>query len=137
MSTPGGEDEAVADGPDTMRAMPDSSGPNLRLLAPVAVGIFAAAFIVILLTSGALFGAGGGESASSSRSSADRQDERAERRRARRQRSSGSGSYKIEAGDTLGSIASDNDVTVERIQELNPQLDPQALTAGQRIRLRE
>ena len=119
-----------------MRAMPDSPGPNLRLLAPVAVGVFAVAFIVILLTSGALLGGGGGESATSS-SSSERQAERAERRRARRERSRGSASYTIEAGDTLGSIASDNEVTVERIQELNPQLDPQALTAGQRIRLRE
>jgi Tfp pilus assembly protein FimV len=118
-----------------MRAMPDSPGPNLRLLAPVAVGVFAVAFLIILLTSGALFGGDSGQSASSS--SSERQADRAERRRSRRESSSGPRSYTIEAGDTLGSIASDNEVTVERIQELNPQLDPQALTAGQRIRLRE
>ena len=139
MSGPEGEDEEVAGRPDRMRAMPDSPGPNLRLLAPVAVGVFAVALIVVLITSGAFSGGGGGESATSSgsSSSAERRSERAERRRARRERSTGSATYTIEAGDTLGSIASDNDITVERIQELNPQLDPQALTAGQRIRLRE
>jgi hypothetical protein len=118
-----------------MRAMPDSLGPNLRLLAPVAVGVFAVAFAIILLTSGALFGGESGQSASSS--STEREGDRSERRRSRRERSGGPRSYTIEAGDTLGSIANDNDVSVERIQELNPTLDPQTLTAGQRIRLRE
>jgi LysM repeat protein len=120
-----------------MRVMPDSPGPNLRLLAPVAVGVFAVALLIVLITSGALSGGASNESAGSASSSAERQDERSEGRRGRRERSTGSGSYKIQAGDTLGSIAGDKEVSVERIQELNPQLDPQALTAGQRIRLRE
>ncbi len=131
----GRRDEAVAERPDTMRAMPDSPGPNLRLLAPVAVGVFAVALLIILATSGALFGGGAGQSADRSSSSADR--ERSERPRARRERSRGSGSYTIQAGDTLGSIAEEKEISVEKIQELNPQLDPQALSAGQRIRLRE
>jgi teichoic acid transport system ATP-binding protein len=120
-----------------MRAMPDSPGPNLRLLAPVAVGVFAVALLIVLITSGALSGGASNESAGSASSSAERQRERSEGRRGRRERSTGSGSYKIQAGDTLGSIADDKEVSVERIQELNPQLDPQALSAGQRIRLRE
>ena len=117
-----------------MRAMPDSPGPNLRLLAPVAVGVFAVALLVILATSGALFGGGAGQSAGSSSPSADREGERSERRRPRRERSS---SYTIRAGDTLGSIADEKNLSVDKILELNPQLDPQALSAGQRIRLRE
>ena len=67
MSAPEGEDKKVADRPDRMRAMPDSPGPNLRLLAPVAVGVFAVAFVAVLITSGAFFGGGGGESANNSR----------------------------------------------------------------------
>jgi hypothetical protein len=113
--------------------MPDSPGPNLRLLAPVAVGVFAVAAVIILLTSGAL----SGETGQSASDSAERQSERSERRRARRERSAARAAYTIKAGDTLGSIAEDNDVSVERIQELNPDLDAQSLTAGQRIRLRE
>ncbi len=120
-----------------MRAMPDSPGPNLRLLAPVAVGVFAVALLIVLITSGALSGGASSESADSARSSAERQGERSERPRGRRERSRASASYTIKAGDTLGSIAGDKEVSVERIQELNPQLDPQALTAGQRFRLRE
>ena len=45
--------------------------------------------------------------------------------------------YTIKAGDTLGGIAEKTGVSVERIEALNPELDPQALVAGQRIKLRE
>lgn len=45
--------------------------------------------------------------------------------------------YTVKAGDTLGGIAEKTGVTVERLLVLNPQLDPQALVAGQRIKLRE
>jgi Tfp pilus assembly protein FimV len=119
-----------------MRSVQDGLDPNLRLLAPIAVAVFAVAFAVIVLSSGALFG-GGSSSESATSDSGERRAERSDQRRSRRESSSGRASYTVGAGDTLGSIASDNGVSVERIQELNPQVDPQALTAGQRIRLRE
>jgi hypothetical protein len=112
----------AAEAAGTIRAMPDSPGPNLRLLAPVAVGVFAVALVVILLTSGALLGGDSGQSASSS--SSEREGDRSERRRSRRERSGGPRSYTIEAGDTLGSIAEDNDVSVERLQELSGASPP-------------
>ena len=43
--------------------------------------------------------------------------------------------YTIEAGDTFGSVAAEFDTTVERLVELNPGVDPSALTIGQRIRV--
>lgn len=46
-------------------------------------------------------------------------------------------SYTIEAGDTLGAISEQTGVPVETLQQLNPELDPQALIAGQKIKLRE
>lgn len=45
--------------------------------------------------------------------------------------------YVVKAGDTLAAIAQSVGVPVETLQELNPDLDPQALVSGQRIRLRE
>jgi hypothetical protein len=45
--------------------------------------------------------------------------------------------YTIKANDTLSGIAEENGTTVERLQELNPELDPQGLVAGQKIKLRE
>ncbi|MEA2351873.1 MAG: LysM domain, partial [Thermoleophilaceae bacterium] len=44
--------------------------------------------------------------------------------------------YVVKTGDTLGSIAQKTGVPVEKLQELNPTLDPQALVSGQRIKLR-
>ena len=77
---------------------------------------------------------GGGSDESSSGSgepASDRSSRRERRRRARR------ATYTVRAGDTLGSIARRNDTSVDRIEELSPQLDSQALTAGQRVKLRE
>jgi len=45
--------------------------------------------------------------------------------------------YTIKANDTLSGIAAKMGTTVERLQELNPELDPQGLVAGQKIKLRE
>ncbi len=44
--------------------------------------------------------------------------------------------YTVRPGDVLSVIAERNGVTVERIIELNPEVDPQNLRAGQRLRLR-
>ena len=43
--------------------------------------------------------------------------------------------YRIKAGDTLESIASRFETSVERLRELNPGLDPLALNPGKRIRV--
>jgi LysM repeat protein len=43
--------------------------------------------------------------------------------------------YVIEPGDTLAEIAEEHDTTVEQLLVLNPELDPVALTVGQRIRV--
>jgi LysM repeat protein len=43
--------------------------------------------------------------------------------------------YVIEPGDTLAVIAEEHDTTVEQLLVLNPELDPVALTVGQRIRV--
>ena len=45
--------------------------------------------------------------------------------------------YAVKTGDTLGSIAEKTGIPVEKLQELNPELDPQALVSGQKIKLRE
>ena len=43
--------------------------------------------------------------------------------------------YVIQSGDTLGSIAVEYDTTVEELMRLNPDVDPTALSVGQRIRV--
>lgn len=44
--------------------------------------------------------------------------------------------YVIQAGDTLAVIADEHDTTVEQLLVLNPEVDPVALTVGQRIRVK-
>jgi LysM repeat protein len=43
----------------------------------------------------------------------------------------------VRAGDNLALIAERTGVPLETLRELNPDLDPQALVTGQRVRLRE
>jgi len=44
--------------------------------------------------------------------------------------------YEIQPGDTLAVIADQHDTTVEQLLVLNPDVDPVALTVGQKIRVR-
>ena len=43
--------------------------------------------------------------------------------------------YEIQAGDTLETIAAEHGTTVEQLLVLNPDIDPVALSIGQRIRV--
>ena len=45
--------------------------------------------------------------------------------------------YRVKLNDTLGLIAEKTGVPVERLQDFNPELDPQNLIVGQRVKLRE
>lgn len=45
-------------------------------------------------------------------------------------------SYEIQSGDTLISIAHHTGVPVRTIEELNPEVDPQILVAGEELKLR-
>ena len=44
--------------------------------------------------------------------------------------------YTIQSGDTLTAIARETGVSVSRILELNPSIDPQILIAGETLKLR-
>jgi LysM repeat protein len=49
----------------------------------------------------------------------------------------GPATYTIKANDTLSGIAAEHGTTVDQLLELNPEIDPQGLVAGQKIKLRE
>jgi LysM domain len=101
-----------------------------RLLAPVAL-ILVAGAVAYVITSYTDSGAdGGSDNADRSTEQRPRQDGQQSRRRQR-------AFYRVKLNDTLGLIAEKTDVPVERLEELNPELDPQNLIVGQRIRLRE
>jgi len=99
-----------------------------RLLAPLAlVGFVVALFLVINATTD-----GGGSTAGESTPAATATATPTKKQKARKQRRR----YVVKAGDTPSSIAEKTDVPLSQIQELNPDLDDQTLSVGQRIKLR-
>ena len=102
-----------------------------RLLAPVALVVVAIAFLFVLVTSSPDSG-GGGERASETTERTNTETT-AKRKPAQRRAST----YTVKTGDTLGAIAEKTGLDVEELQLLNPELDPQALVSGQKIKLRE
>jgi LysM repeat protein len=96
-----------------------------RLAAPLA--FFAAAVVLILLVQSGL-SAGDSESGTTRVSPTTATEETTPAQGPRRR-------YRVRRGDTLESIAAKFDTTVERLIELNPEIDPLALRPGQRIRV--
>ena len=76
-------------------------------------------------------GGDGGDATRTAEPRTPREDGQQERRRPQRN------FYRVRLNDTLGLIAEQTGVPVEQIEALNPELDPQNLIVGQRIRLRE
>jgi LysM repeat protein len=104
-----------------------------RLLAPLALVAVAVAVAVVVLGSGVTGAEDGGDnSGATNLPAATERTDTAERRRPRTP-----ARYTIKVNDTLSGIADRNGTTVERLQELNPELDSQGLVVGQRIKLRE
>jgi LysM repeat protein len=132
----------------------------LRMLAPLALGLFAIGLIIVVIASL------GGSSSSDGRDRAESRqertrDERVARRRADRADRASSGTsagttsgttagssgpsgtsagrrfYVVQGGDTLGTIAQATGVPIDELLTLNPSVDPQGLVSGQRIKLRE
>jgi LysM repeat protein len=99
-----------------------------RFLAPLAlVGFVVALFVVV---NGARDDAGtrdGGATPAASASPAPGKKQKAHKQRK---------SYVVKPGDTPSSIAVKTHVPLSQIQELNPDLDDQTLSVGQKIKLR-
>jgi LysM repeat protein len=105
------------------------SSSSARIIAPVALAVCAVAILVVIASSiGGDSSSGGG----STTETATQQGAGTTTGPAKRQPAT----YTVKSGDTLGGIAQSTGVPVETLQELNPELDPQALIAGQKIQLR-
>ena len=111
----------------------------LRFLAPVALVAFGLALLVILSSSNS---GDSGNTPSASEREKDRDLGTTSKTKSKRKSKSANGSlptrsYTVKSGDTLQSISEKTGIPVEKLQELNPQLDPQQLVSGQKIKLRE
>ena len=104
-----------------------------RLLAPLALIAVTVAILAIVLGSGVVGDDNGSETAGSGALPAANEGTTTTKKKQKRTPRT----YTIKANDTLSAIAEKNRMTVERLLELNPDLDPQGLVAGQKIKLRE
>jgi LysM repeat protein len=110
-----------------------SSTPSARLLAPLALVVCALAVFVVLV--GSL--AGGDESSPSDTAAETETADTPAAATETTKKPAPPPSYTVQEGDTLGAIAEKTGVPVETIELLNPEVDPQALIAGQELKLRE
>jgi LysM repeat protein len=103
--------------------------PQLRLLAPIALAVFALAFLLVV------FGGGDDSATESGTAGAESAEQSTDGEQPRP--GSASATYTVKAGDTLGDISERTGLDIDRLLELNPALDPQSLSPGQTIKLRE
>ena len=115
--------------------MHDHGRPRFaRLLAPLALIAFAVVVAAMVLGSGVIGDDDDGDK-SASTSDLPTATERTDHRRA--PADAAAPPTRSRPGDTLERHRRRDRDPVERLQELNPELDPQALVAGQKIKLRE
>jgi LysM repeat protein len=101
------------------------SSASARVLA--ATALVAGLVVVLIALGGALGGGGSGGSHRHKHGGAHKQTEKPRRVPA---------TYEVKSGDTLISIAHHTGVPVARIEQLNPEFDPQILVAGEQLKLR-
>ena len=99
----------------------------VRFLAPLALLAVVFALFMVVQSSQTESDGSGTNRATDSRPTATPTPE--QRRGPRR--------YRVKVGDTPSSIAEKTGVPLEDILRLNPDLDPQTIQVGQRIRLRQ
>ena len=115
--------------------MPDQRRRGFRpvhLLAPLALVAVAVAVVVVIANSDVTGGDddNGGEVTTTQASDTETTTTPNRQRRQRR-------NYVVKPGDSFGSIAEKTGVSIAQLEQLNPDVDPQALVVGQRIKLRE
>ena len=93
----------------------------LRLLALIALA--AAAIVLIVVVTSSLPDSGDdGKDGGAKQAKADK--------------GSGDKFYIVQPGDSLSTIAEKENIDLDTLEELNPDLDPQALSTGQQVKLR-
>ena len=96
-----------------------------RLAAPLALLAAAVAVVAVVASSGS---SSPSNALPTTRTAVTQQPTRAARRAVRR-------AYVVQPGDTLTVIADETGVSIEEIERLNPDVDPNALQTGERLKL--
>lgn len=108
----------------------------LRILAPAALIVFGIA-LALIVTSADKPSDSGGTSSNAAEKARDLGSSTSKTQKTHTTRDKlPDRIYVVKSGDTLGSISEKVGVSVERLQELNPNLDQFSLVAGQKIKIR-
>jgi LysM repeat protein len=110
---------------------PRSQIATARFLAPLALAVCALAVLVVIAVS-----IGGGDSSNGASAPSETASQTTGQTTTAPQRRQPA-VYTVKPLDTLGGISDETGVPVETLEQLNPELDPQALVVGQKIKLRE
>jgi LysM repeat protein len=102
----------------------NSGRSALHLIVPLAVVLLAVVVLFVVATSivgsGSDDGGGGGDGGGGE-AAKEKPEEK---------------TYTVEPGDSLTTISEKTGVSVDKLSQLNPDLDPQALISGQQVKLR-
>jgi LysM repeat protein len=104
-----------------------------RYLAPLALVAFAVALVMVVSKA---TDSGGQEATVSPTPSSATKSASASKRGSGKSRKHRRRTYTVKPGDTPSGIAEATGVPLSQLLALNPNLDPQSLTVGQKIRLR-
>src|SRR3954454_4968012 len=104
-----------------------------RWLAPLA--LVACAVAVYAVVNASLLADDSGTARSTTSKSATTAKSRTVSERSKSSSKRRARTYTVKSGDTLSSIAVKTRLSLDRIQQLNPKLDSQALQTGQRVKL--
>ena len=104
-----------------------------RFLAPLALVAFALALFAVVTSSQT---SDGGEPAASPSAGDEQAAPTGDGAEEPREERKGPRFYTVKPGDTPSAIAEKTDVPLDDIERLNPDIDPQTLSPGTRIRLR-
>jgi LysM repeat protein len=106
-----------------------------RFLAPIA--LVAVAFALYSVVDDARDKGDGGSSSGSPAQTTPSPSGSKKKASAKKQAKRKRKTYVVKSGDTPSGIAAKTGVALSTLQDLNPDLDPQALTVGQRLKLRK
>src|SRR3954453_22764779 len=110
-----------------------------RFLAPLALIVALIAFVMVISNSGSNdSGNTGSTSSDPSAASTTKAQAKTTVTKAKKavKKKAAAKTYTVQAGDSFGAIASKTGITVEQLQELNPNADSRLLQTGQKLRVK-
>ena len=102
-----------------------------RWLAPLALAVFVIALVSVVNSSTDSGERGNDTSSPAATQRSGGEEEGAGGKRERQRKT-----YVVKLGDTPSQIAAETGVSLDQIEKLNPDLDPQLLAPGEKIRIR-